>query len=190
RMWPKMMHRKILMSAWRKEECEDVVTEGATGVGDENDEEGDSEDVHDSEEKNDPEITEGTDVPASTPTSHKVSGPVSVFCEPVSSSVVHGLNGDFDSAHIDTQMVHAEGNSCLVHLMLDEMPHPVLVNKIEEVRDSDESEVEEDIAEEDCMSCSDDVALPVGDKMNQVHEFEHPTVQLALVKLLCHELES
>ncbi|KAL6962694.1 hypothetical protein U1Q18_037652, partial [Sarracenia purpurea var. burkii] len=55
-----------------KEACGDVVSEGATGVGDENDEEGDFEDVHDSEEKNDPEITEGTDVPASTPTSHKV----------------------------------------------------------------------------------------------------------------------
>ncbi|KAL6962963.1 hypothetical protein U1Q18_037929, partial [Sarracenia purpurea var. burkii] len=54
-----------------KEACEDVVSEGATGVRDENDEEGDFEDEHDSEEKNDPEIAKGTDVPASTPTSHK-----------------------------------------------------------------------------------------------------------------------
>ncbi|KAL6981132.1 hypothetical protein U1Q18_022761 [Sarracenia purpurea var. burkii] len=138
-------------------------------------------------EKNDPEIAEGNDVPASTPTSHKVSGPVSVFCEPVSSYVVHGLNGDFDSAHMDKPMVHMEGNSCFAHLVLDEMPHPVLVNKTEEVRDSDESEVEENTTEEDCMSCSDDVALPVGDKMNQVHEFEHPTVHAPKVFEKIHQ---
>ncbi|KAL6973625.1 hypothetical protein U1Q18_027810 [Sarracenia purpurea var. burkii] len=54
-----------------KEACEDVVSEGAMGVGDENNEEEDSEGEHDSEEKNDPEIAEGTDVSALTLTSRK-----------------------------------------------------------------------------------------------------------------------
>ncbi|KAL6965203.1 hypothetical protein U1Q18_036257 [Sarracenia purpurea var. burkii] len=45
----------------------------SSGAGDENDEEGDFEDEPDSGEKNDPEIAEGTDVLALTPTSHKAA---------------------------------------------------------------------------------------------------------------------